>query len=155
LHLPSTLLSRLAILLPLLIGSKLATQALKRRAELRNELSHSDRQELIEELRERVPAPPPYQLGGEVIDSDTYQRFLQVQGWSVSKAAEMLSKDIEWRKKIRPREIQPRNIPTACSQRGWLVLMRHHGSSLLVDVDPQPAVNPAARNTSLDSGVLH
>jgi len=116
-------------------------------------LSSVDRQALVEALRELVPAPPPHVLGGEVVDSDTYQRFLQVQGWSVPKAAEMLGKDLEWRRRIRPHELHPRNIATACSQRGWLVLMRHHGSNLLMELDePQaPAANTSRPHRGLFS----
>lgn len=147
-RLPRGLFGRVALLVPLLLGTKLVAEAVKRIGGRQGHLSSADRQALIEDLRELVPAPPPHALGGEVVDSDTYQRFLQVQGWSVPKAAEMMGKDLEWRRRIRPRAIHPRSIATACSQRGWLVLMRHHGSNLLMEVDEPHA--PAA-NTSRPS----
>ena len=136
------LASRVALLVPLLLCTRLSSVVLKRRAQPWDDLSSDDRRDLIEALRERVTPPPPYRIGGEVLEAEAYQRFLQVQDWSVPKAAEMLTKDLEWRSRIRPREIHPRNIPTACSQRGWLVLMRHHGSNTLVDVDENPAAPP-------------
>jgi len=138
---------RLALLLPLLLASKLAVRlAARGKRAGSSTVSSAERQQLIAELRAEVSAPLPHAIGGETLDADTYQRFLQVHGWSLPKAAAMLSKDIEWRKRVRPRALRPRHMPAACSQRGWVVLMRHQGSGNLTEDEPSPPEAAAAHS---------
>lgn len=137
----------LPLLLPLLLAPLLqclAGRLLNWNGQWRNQLSQTKRMELIEALREEVRPTPPHLIGGEVIDDHVYERFLQVQGWSVSKASEMLRKDLAWRRRFRPRALRPRDAPTACSQRGWLVLMRQQGSGALICGDELPGGEAAS-----------
>jgi len=63
-------------------------------------------------------------VGGEKFDTQTYCRFLSVAGWSPEKAAGKLEKDIEWRRKYKPRLLRPSDMPILCRQKSWQVLMQ-------------------------------
>jgi len=86
-------------------------------------ISIDQRNRAVGEIRRLVPAPPAFKLGGERVTADTYCRFLAVCEWDAERAAKLLQKDLKWRAKYRPRALRPSDMPHACSQAGWTVLM--------------------------------
>jgi hypothetical protein len=86
-------------------------------------VSGSQRRAAVAELRRLVPAPPLKQLGGEACTDHAYCRFLSACSWEPAKAAPMLSENYRWRIKYRPRKLRPTDMPNACRQRAWKVIM--------------------------------
>ena len=90
---------------------------------VRQRVSAAARHAAVAEARRLVPPPPAKDLGGERVTTDTYCRFLSVKGWDPQRAAKLLKADLEWRAKYKPRALRPRDMPNACAQRGWIVLL--------------------------------
>lgn len=109
-------------------------------------ISAAQMQRAVSECRKLVPPPPAARLGGERITTDTYCRFLSVCQWDPERAARLLEKDLAWREKYRPRAIRPTDLPTACSQRGWMVLTTHLGGA------PDETADPASGGTTAPGG---
>ena len=85
-------------------------------------VSTDQRHRAIAELRRLVPPPPVFKLG-ERVTADTYARFLAICEWDAERAAKLLRRDFVWRAKYKPRLLKPSDMPIACSQRGWVVMM--------------------------------
>ena len=90
-------------------------------------LSSAQRRAAIAELRRLVEVPSPRELGGERVDTATLCRFLSVVSWDASRGAEMLKRDLTWRRKYKPRALMPADMPIMCRQHAWHVLMRPVG----------------------------
>ena len=102
----------------------------------RGRVSSAQRAKAVNELKKLVPPPRPRALGGERIGTHTYERFLSVVEWKPERAAPLLEADLVWRARVQPRACRPQDLPNACSQSGWQVLM--------VSTKASPAPPPAS-----------
>ena len=107
--------------LVLLLAAKLVTNFACRN---KTRLSKSQQANAVAQLRAAAPPPHKALLGGEVVNDDTYKRFLAVQHWDVQKAETTLRQDFEWRKKYKPHALRPKHCDEACSQLAWRVLLK-------------------------------
>ena len=106
----------------------------------------SDRQHLaaIAELKRLVPPPSnrgnKYSSDVDAINDDGYYaRFLSVNNWDPIKTQSSIRQSIEWRERVQPHNLRPRDCPCLCRQYAWIALTTGPGSRMILnDSEEQP-----------------
>ena len=103
------------LLLGLAVARKVLVQPATQRSAVR--LTDDTKRVRVRELMELVPPPSRKSLAGESIREGDYARFLSVCSWNVECAADLLRRDLTWRRKVKPRGIRY----SKSSDNGWVL----------------------------------